>query len=100
MFNFYSCPGIGDDGLAAISNGCKKLKKLNVSYCTMLTDKGIEYIGRLRELVDLDMRGLEGVEGSGLTAMAAGCEKLAELDVKHCKRIQDMGIHLVFEGRR
>ncbi|KAL8130510.1 hypothetical protein V2J09_019665 [Rumex salicifolius] len=88
--DLYRCPGIGDDGLAAISNGCKKLKKLNVSYCTRLTDRGIEYIGRLKELVDLDMRSLEGVHGSGLTAIAAGCEKLAELDLKHCKNIQDM----------
>lgn len=77
--------------MAALSNGCKKLKKLNISYCTSLTDKGMEYIGRLEELNVLEMRGLMSVTGVGLQAVAAGCKKLAVLDLKHCQNIQDSG---------
>ncbi|KNA07287.1 hypothetical protein SOVF_173260 [Spinacia oleracea] len=89
--DLYRCPNIGDEGMAALSNGCKKLKKLNISYCTSLTDKGMEYIGRLEELNVLEMRGLMSVTGVGLQAVAAGCKKLAVLDLKHCQNIQDSG---------
>jgi len=67
------------------------LKKLNVSYCSSLTDKGMEYIGRLEELCDLEMRGLTNVTGTGLQSIAAGCKRLTELDLKHCGNIQDSG---------
>lgn len=31
------------------------------------------------------------VSGAGLTAVAAGCRGLAELDLKHCENINDSG---------
>lgn len=87
----YRCPNIGDEGMAALSNGCKKLKKLNISYCNSLTDKGMEYIGRLEELYVLEMRAIMNVTGVGLQAVAAGCTILSVLDLKHCVNIQDAG---------
>lgn len=86
-----SCTGIGDDGLAALSNGCKKLTKLNLSYCIGVTDRGMQYIGHLEELSDLEMRGLANITSVGLTAIAAGCKRLADLDLKHCENIDDSG---------
>lgn len=87
----YRCTGIGDDGLAALSNGCKKLKKLNLSYCVNITDRGIEHIASLEKLSDLELRGLMKVTSVGLTALAAGCKRLADLDLKHCEKIDDLG---------
>ncbi|XP_041018732.1 F-box/LRR-repeat protein 3 [Juglans microcarpa x Juglans regia] len=89
--DLYRCTGIGDDGLAALTNGCKKLMKLNLSYCNGVTDRGMHYIGHLKELSDLEMRGLINITSVGLTAVAAGCKRLAELDLKHCERIDDSG---------
>ena len=77
--------------MAVLSIGCNKLKKLNVSYCSSLTDKGMEYIGRLEELCELEMRGLMNVTGAGLQTIAVGCKRLTELDLKHCGNIQDSG---------
>ncbi|GAA0141599.1 hypothetical protein LIER_35418 [Lithospermum erythrorhizon] len=89
--DLYKCSGIGDSGLAAISSGCKKIKKLNLSYCTLVTDRGIGCLGRLGELSDLEMRGLSKVSGPGLIVLAAGCKRLAELDLKHCEHVHDCG---------
>ena len=93
MFWFYfcSCNSIGNDELAALSSGCKKLEKLNLSYCSEVTDTGMEYTSQLKDLSDLELRGLVKITSTGLTAVAAGCMRLAELDLKHCQKIKDSG---------
>lgn len=91
LFYFCSCNGIDDDGLAALSSGCKNLEKLNLSYCTEVTDAGMKYISRLKDLSDLELRGLVKITSTGLKSVAAGCLRLAELDLKHCQKIKDPG---------
>lgn len=90
-FFFSSCTGIGDDGLAALSSGCKKLKQLNLSYCNEVTDRGLQYLSQVEELSDLELRGLVNITDKGLTALAAGCKRLSALDLKHCENINDSG---------
>lgn len=91
FFFFSSCTGIGDDGLAALSSGCKKLKQLNLSYCNEVTDRGLQYLSQVEELSDLELRGLVNITDKGLTALAAGCKRLSALDLKHCENINDSG---------
>lgn len=86
-----SCLGIEDAGLGALSNGCKKLMKLNLSYCKNVTDRGMEYISHLEELCNLEIRGLQNVTSVGLTAVAAGCKRLVDLDMKQCENVDDSG---------
>ena len=62
-----------------------------MSYCTEVTDAGMEYISQLKDLSDLELRGLVQITSTGLTAVAAGCMRLAELDLKHCQKIKDPG---------
>ncbi|XVF41837.1 hypothetical protein PTKIN_Ptkin01aG0312700 [Pterospermum kingtungense] len=89
--DLYRCSGIGDDGLDALSRGCKKLMKLNLSYCNEVSDRGLGYIGCLEELADLELRGLVKITSVGLEAVAAGCKRLADLDLKHCEKLDDSG---------
>lgn len=89
--DLYRCSGVGDDALAALSIGCKKLKKLNLSYCNEVTDRGMEFLGHIEVLSELEMRGLLHITSEGLTAVAAGCKRLAGLDLKHCENIDDSG---------
>lgn len=86
-----SCLGIGDAGLEALSSGCKKLMKLNLSYCNKVTDRGMEYVGHLEELCNLEIRGLQNVTSIGLTAVAVGCKGLVDLDMKQCQNVDDSG---------
>lgn len=65
--------------------------KLNLSYCNRITDRGIEYISHLSELSDLEMRGLSNVTSIGIKAVAMSCKRLADLDLKHCEKIDDSG---------
>lgn len=90
--DLYKCYGIGDEGLATLSVTCKRLKILNISYCTKVTNKGLEHMSRLEELSDLEMRGLVQVTSVGLTALATGCKRLADLDLKHCENVDDSGL--------
>ncbi|KAL0384787.1 UNVERIFIED_CONTAM: hypothetical protein Sradi_2873000 [Sesamum radiatum] len=85
------CTEIGDDGLAALSCGCKKLQKLILSYCDKVTDRGMECLSSLEELSDLELRGLPNITGTGLRKLAAGCRRLTELDLKSCENIDDSG---------
>ena len=65
--------------------------KLNLSYCNEVSDRGLGFIGRLEELSDLELRGLIKITGVGLEAVAAGCKRLADLDLKHCEKVDDSG---------
>ncbi|KAK7255722.1 hypothetical protein RIF29_29141 [Crotalaria pallida] len=62
--DLYRCVRVGDDGLAALASGCKKLMKLNLSYCNRITDRGMDV---------------------GIQAVADGCKRLTDLDLKHCE---------------
>ncbi|PWA55128.1 F-box family protein [Artemisia annua] len=89
--DLYRCLNVGDDGLGFIAGGCKKIRKLNLCYCTKITDKGLMYLSQLEELSDLEMRSITEVTGTGLSALASGCRKLLQLDIKHCGNIRDTG---------
>ena len=79
----------GDIGM--VVEFCGKIRKLNICYCSKITDKGMAYLSQLEELSDLEMRSITQVTGTGLTALASGCRKLSELDIKHCVNITDAG---------
>ncbi|KVH93520.1 F-box/LRR-repeat protein 3 isoform X4 [Cynara cardunculus var. scolymus] len=89
--DLYRCSNVGDDGLRFLATGCKKMRKLNLSYCTKVTDKGMVYLGLLEELSDLELRSNGNVTDTGLIALASGCRKLSELDIKNCQNIGDAG---------
>lgn len=77
--------------MAALATGCKKLTKLNLSYCNGITDTGMEYISHLAELFDLELRGLSNITSIGIKAIAVGCKRLADLDLKNCEKVDDSG---------
>lgn len=45
----------------------------------------------LVNLIDLELRGLIRITGVGLGAVASGCKRLADLDLKHCETVDDSG---------
>src|SRR5258708_22906046 len=48
--------GMSNEGLKYLQEGCPKLEKLNIAYAQgWVTNKGLEYIGRMRQLKWLDI---------------------------------------------
>nr|GMD23917.1 myosin-11 isoform X2 [Ipomoea batatas] len=47
--------------------------------------------GHLPEISVLEVRGLFNATAIGLTVLASGCQRPAELDLKHCTNISDSG---------
>lgn len=87
-----SCSAVTDDGLAAVASGCKKMRMLNLCYCTQITDGGLKHVGGLEELTNLELRCLVRVTGVGITSIAVGCTSLVELDLKRCYSVDDAGL--------
>ena len=86
MFFDHRCVRIGDDGLAALTSGCKGLTNLNLSYCNRITYRGLKYICHLGELSDLELCGLSNITSVGIKAVAISCKRLADLDLNHCEK--------------
>lgn len=78
--------------MAAIATGCKRIKNLNLCYCTRITDLGLKHLSCLEDLHDLELRGVHCVTSLGITAIANGCQHLTELDLKHCHLVDDAGL--------
>lgn len=49
------------------------------------------HISHLGELSDLELRGLVNITSIGIKAVAVSCKRLADLDLKHCEKIDDSG---------
>lgn len=90
--------GVGDPGVAAIANGCSRLKVINLSYCASITDESLLSISQLRDLVQLELRACVLVTSVGISCVAASCKHLKELDTKRCSFVDDSGILAVAKG--
>lgn len=84
---------IGDEGLAALApvlEKCYKLKKLNVSECSLTAESRHVLISLWASLPNLQVLKLAGnnISDDTMAALAVGlqlCEKLTKLDVTNCK---------------
>ncbi|KAI4369379.1 hypothetical protein MLD38_017822 [Melastoma candidum] len=98
--NLTDCGGVDEEvplgsDAAVLSSGCKNLWKLNLSYCSVVTDKGMKHLSQLQRLSALEIRGHLNITSIGLTAVAAGCRILTELDMErmamsNLTRLQDV----------
>ena len=84
--------GVGDEGIAAIASGCRRLKVVNISYCSSITDASLHSLALLRDLMQLELRACTRVTSIGISYIAASCRHLRELDVKRCSFVGDPGI--------
>ena len=58
---------VNDEGIKAISEGCKQLTRLNLNHCINVTDKSIQYLAQNSEyLANLEIFGCEKITIDGL----------------------------------
>jgi len=53
--DLYKYVGVGDVGLAAVANGCPRLKSINISYCIHVTDNGLTSLAQMQKLHHLEI---------------------------------------------
>jgi F-box/leucine-rich repeat protein 2/20 len=92
--------GVSDEGIAAIASGCRRLKFVNISYCTSVTDASLHSLALLRDLMQLELRACNQVTSVGISYIAASCKHLRELDVKRCSSVGDPGVIALSRGCR
>uniref|UniRef100_A0A0D6R0Q3 Uncharacterized protein n=1 Tax=Araucaria cunninghamii TaxID=56994 RepID=A0A0D6R0Q3_ARACU len=93
--DLYRSSRVGDVGITAIAHGCPKLKILNLSYCSSITDDALKCLAQLEGLRNLEIRCCLLVTSAGLSAIGMGCKHLVELDMKRCYRVDDVGLGTV-----
>lgn len=115
---------VGDAGIRAIANGCANLCKvslrrrrnignlgvlsivdnlaenlihLNIGWCSLVDDVGMEAIGKLRSILVLNLEGCSLITDKGLAFLAKGlCSRsLKKLFIGDCDRITDSGVCLL-----
>ena len=90
------CDDVGDDGLCALANGCRKLSKvllrrrknvgnvgvvllvklaqnltkLDLAWCNKITDQALEAIGVANSIVSLNLEGCSLITDAGLASLA------------------------------
>lgn len=92
---------ITDVGLCDLAAGCRKLTTLSLFKCQGVTDVGLKNLAGCWDLNKLSLYGCERVTDAGLEQLAAGCPKLAELDLRQphvTRRITRVGLEKLAEG--
>lgn len=81
--------------LMTLGQHLKKLKKLDLSYNEMLTDKElVSMIISCGDLRELKLRGCRGLSNLVLVSISKCCKNLESVDIMHCCGIEAKGIEL------
>ncbi|PKA64853.1 F-box/LRR-repeat protein 3 [Apostasia shenzhenica] len=114
------CPGIDDEGLATLKEGCKSLQVLDMSNCQHVSDAGLSSIingafsmrqlilayhspvsyslaSSLQKFARLEAIKLDGcqITASGLMALGSSCYSLKELSLSKCSGVTDEALSFV-----
>eukprot|EP00903_Cladosiphon_okamuranus_P017842 g16420.t1 len=97
------CPGVGDDGLRAVLDGCLALQELSAGGCKEVTGRaflGDTYPGGVatapvRGLKRLDLPDCPRLNPSAVEWIAAGCTDLHSLVVSGCISTRPEGVELL-----
>jgi len=91
------CRSVSDRGVEVVCTQpgrMEHVKVLRLARCP-ITDEGIEHVGRLRALEELDLNGCAGVSGAALGSVLQKLENLTSLDVSYCPGI----LRLSWQGK-
>ncbi|NXJ96602.1 DRC6 protein, partial [Corythaixoides concolor] len=126
--NLSECQGLNDESMRLISEGCRALLYLNLSYtditngtlrvlsssfsnlqylslahCRKFTDKGLLYLGSRKgchKLVYLDLSGCIQISVDGFRNIASGCSGIQDLLINEMPTLTDRCIQVLVEKCR
>lgn len=90
-----------DNGIIAISQGCKRLSFLNLDSCSELTDNAVVSIVKASKRMQvLNLSGCSKITNKSMAAIGKNCPELVSLNVSRCPLISDPGAAAVAAGCR
>ncbi|XP_072198837.1 F-box and leucine-rich repeat protein 13 isoform X2 [Excalfactoria chinensis] len=126
--NLSECQGLNDESMRIISEGCRSLLYLNLSYtnitngtlqllsrnfpnlqylslahCRKFTDKGLQYLGTgtgCHKLIYLDLSGCIQISVDGFRNIANGCSGIQDLLINEMPNLTDRCIQALVEKCR
>ncbi|XP_072097288.1 LOW QUALITY PROTEIN: F-box and leucine-rich repeat protein 13 [Mobula birostris] len=88
--NISNCVLITDLSILKIAQRCLSLTHLRMRYCLHVTDSGIEWLGSLPALTNIDLTGTN-VQEQSLSGLSSN-HKIKELTVAKCSGVTDNGL--------
>ncbi|XP_077980989.1 uncharacterized protein LOC144436158 [Glandiceps talaboti] len=82
---------ISDVGVSAVASNCLKLRHLNLSCCSKVTNSSLLKLAEKCQLLEyLEMRSSSSITSPGLNTVLQNCARLRYLDVQKCQGIQQV----------
>mmetsp|Transcript_1317 Transcript_1317/g.1387 ORF Transcript_1317/g.1387 Transcript_1317/m.1387 type:complete len:1578 (-) Transcript_1317:176-4909(-) len=87
---------IGDDGLRALCTACRGLVRLNLSFCSKITNQAMKYVAEgLTCLTSLNLTACIYISDVGIHALCQGRLPLQALELNGCAKITDVALGLL-----
>ncbi|XP_044001390.1 uncharacterized protein LOC122847648 isoform X2 [Aphidius gifuensis] len=92
---------LSEESIIAISNNCKKLKRLEIPDCTIkpaIDDEPLSFpsvldeLSKLQYLEHLNLHSLDNLEDSTIIAIANNCKNLKSLNIENCKSLTETAL--------
>ncbi|XP_074030776.1 uncharacterized protein isoform X2 [Leptinotarsa decemlineata] len=101
IFLAANCDKIDDTVLECLSNCCPNLMGLDIRGCKNVTDCGVKYLSKLRNLVWLTFSNTQ-VSDDGLVCLAEGPsgENIKELRIENCSKVTEVGLDAIAKNCR
>ena len=93
--NIKNCRKVSDGLLSAIGAHCPDLVSLNIMGCKKLTTRGLLGLSELHNLASLNLWGGASYTPSAIAHILVGNKKLAELELRFCKLVDDRMIEVL-----
>lgn len=91
--NFTGIASQLDNQLFAFMADCSRLERLAIGDCVKLSDEAVaSVLGRLKNLVSVDLTNLKNITDLTLMELAANCKRLQGINLTNCKEITSAGV--------
>ncbi|KAF7992948.1 hypothetical protein HCN44_005729 [Aphidius gifuensis] len=88
IINLTFIQNIDDNFMISLQNNCKKLTKIDLSYCRYISNFGLSQLGHLENLEKILLNGVDKVDNSIITKL----QNLKSLECIYCQNVTDKSI--------
>ncbi|MFA5075140.1 MAG: hypothetical protein WC436_03495 [Candidatus Babeliales bacterium] len=87
-----------DNQLEQLLQRFPNIRSLDLSFCSNITDSGLQYIANCHNLKFLDLRLCSKIKDNSIFSILQGCHELQNLSLSCCKLITDASLQFLIYG--